>query len=309
MSTQTARGARAQRGARQGAPSASAREVRRQPGETHAAEPPQSGRPAAVVIERASPTPTLCDFNSMRPMRPATLKQALQLQSGATLKRAIGEALIAEDHDLTGGRFALAEAASMDERVMDFLDFTSHVTGPVRPGNGGEMIVATREAMGSIPGVVDTVRESPNMLSAGASRERLELTGNALTLAVDTAESIKPKNSIEKMLAHQLAASHRLGMLFADQSASLVERAKNYTHGNQTMTIEAARLANSAARMMASFQDGMLALDRVRRGGRQTVKVVHQHVAVGPGGQAVVAAGGVKGGGRKGGGRKVRNGR
>jgi hypothetical protein len=42
-----------------------------------------------------------------------------------------------------------------------------------------------------------------------------------------------------------------------------------------------------------------LALDRIRRGGKQIVKVVHQHVAVGPGGQAVVAAGGVKGRGRK----------
>jgi hypothetical protein len=51
--------------------------------------------------------------------------------------------------------------------------------------------------------------------------------------------------------------------------------------------------------MMGAFQDGLLALDRIRRGGKQTVKVVHQHVAVGPGGQAVVAAGGVKGGGRK----------
>ena len=34
---------------------------------------------------------------------------------------------------------------------------------------------------------------------------------------------------------------------------------------------------------------GWLALDRIRRGGKQTVTVVHQNVAVGPGGQAVVA--------------------
>ena len=51
--------------------------------------------------------------------------------------------------------------------------------------------------------------------------------------------------------------------------------------------------------MMGAFQDGLLTLERIRRGGKQTVKVVHQHVAVGPGGQAVVAAGGVKGGGHK----------
>lgn len=44
MPSTNAEGARAQRGARKGAPSASAREVRRQQTETHAAEPPQSGR-------------------------------------------------------------------------------------------------------------------------------------------------------------------------------------------------------------------------------------------------------------------------
>src|SRR4029077_1935804 len=57
----------------------------------------------------------------------------------------------------------------------------------------------------------------------------------------------------------------------------------------QLASIEAARLANTAARMMGAYQDGMLAIDRIRRGGRQTVKVIHQYVAVGPGGQAVVA--------------------
>ena len=62
------------------------------------------------------------------------------------------------------------------------------------------------------------------------------------------------------------------------------------------MSVEASRLANAAARLMAAFQDGFTALDRVRRGGRQTVKVVQQHVAVGPGGQAVVT-GSLKGGG------------
>jgi hypothetical protein len=159
--------------------------------------------------------------------------------------------------------------------------------------------------MASIPGVVDTIRENPGMLEATASRERMVLTGNSLPLAADAAESIKPKNSLEKMLAHELAGAHRLAMLFANKSASLVER---YGDLSQTQSIEACRLANASARMMGAFQDGMLALDRIRRGGRQTVKVIHQHVAVGPGGQAVVAAGNVKGGGRKRGGR-TRNGR
>jgi hypothetical protein len=56
----------------------------------------------------------------------------------------------------------------------------------------------------------------------------------------------------------------------------------------QVSSIEASRLANSAARMMDSFAQGLLTLDRLRHGRRQVVTV--QHVTVEPGGQAIVAA-------------------
>jgi hypothetical protein len=52
-------------------------------------------------------------------------------------------------------------------------------------------------------------------------------------------------------------------------------------------SIEAARMAGAAARMMDTFQRGLLTLDRLRNGGRQVVTV--QHVNVGDSGQAVVA--------------------
>ena len=75
----------------------------------------------------------------------------------------------------------------------------------------------------------------------------------------------------------------------------------------QAASVEAARLANAAVRAFAGYNEGWQALDRTRRGGKQTVTVVHQNVAVGPGGQAVVA-GSVRGRGTrgkgKGGGRK-----
>jgi hypothetical protein len=138
------------------------------------------------------------------------------------------------------------------------------------------------------------------MLAAEASESRLKLTGNSMVLAVDAAESIGARNSLDKMLAHQLASAHRLAMHMAEQSVRLVDRHESWGKmNNPAHTIEAARLANASARMMGAFQDGLLTLERIRRGGKQTVKVVHQHVAVGPGGQAVVAAGGVKAGGRK----------
>ena len=141
----------------------------------------------------------------MRPMKPQTMKEAVQLASGVPVKRAIGHSMI-EDGDITGGRFALAEANSMERIAAEYMDIGNHVTGPVRPGNGGELVVPTKEAWASIPGVLCTVQESPDMLSATASRERLELTGNALAMAIDAAASIQAKNSLERMLAHEMRA-------------------------------------------------------------------------------------------------------
>jgi hypothetical protein len=247
----------------------------------------------------------------MKPRKPKTVKDALMLSSGAAVKRAVADGL-AERGDRIGALYERAEAADMETAADTFLDPRSvamEITGPlpVKPGNGGELLMVTREMHSSIPGVVDTVRESPDMLAATASRDRLELTGNTLTMAVDAAESIKPRNSLEKMLAHELAAAHRLAMHMAEQAARLVDRHETWGKINPAHSIEACRLANASARMMGAFQDGLLALDRIRRGGKQTVTVVHQNVAVGPGGQAVVAAT-VKGGGRKAGGKR-RNGR
>jgi hypothetical protein len=55
----------------------------------------------------------------------------------------------------------------------------------------------------------------------------------------------------------------------------------------QVSSVEAARLAHSSARMMEAFNQGLLALDRLRNGRRQVVTV--QYVAVSQGGRAIVA--------------------
>ena len=230
-------------------------------------------------------------------MKPETVKDALMLSARAAVKREIADHM-AERGDYHAS-WERAEADEMDEAAGKFLDIGSHalqVTGPVKPGNGGEMLVVTREMQADVPGLVDTVREKPSMLAAEASESRLRLTGNAMVLAADMAQSIQARNSPEKALAHQLATLHRLGMLAAGKASDLLER-----HGtlNQATSIEAARQMNAAARMFGAYQDGFVALDKIRRGGKQTVRVVHQHVAVAPGGQAVVAAGSVKGRGQK----------
>jgi hypothetical protein len=49
--------------------------------------------------------------------------------------------------------------------------------------------------------------------------------------------------------------------------------------------VEEARLANTGARMMQIFQDGLLTLQKLKSGGRQTMIV--QHLQVSEGGNAI----------------------
>ena len=124
---------------------------------------------------------------------------------------------------------------------------------------------------------------------------------DAVAMAIDAADSISAGNSLEKMLAHQMAVAH-------EASLRLMNRALAYEAGGRSLregdSVEACRLTNAAARLMSSFQDGLLTLQRLRTGGNQTVTV--QHVNVQPGAQAVI--GNVQTGGLRAGGSKSKNG-
>jgi hypothetical protein len=125
--------------------------------------------------------------------------------------------------------------------------------------------------------LVDTL-ETPNSISVDASEQRMYLASEAgvLQSAVDASETAQAGNSLEKMLTHQLAAGHRAAMRLVARVGS-----------EQLPIIEMARLSNAAARMMQVFQEGLLALQKLRTGGKQTVVV--QHVQISEGGQAVIA--------------------
>ena len=132
----------------------------------------------------------------------------------------------------------------------------------------------------------DTVAD-PNYVTVDASRDRLELANQAgcLEEALDAAETIDAQNSLEKMLAHQLAASHRSSMKMTEQLNACLGR---MNHGYaERACVQATRLAGAIARMNGSYQSGVLTLQKLRTGGRQTVVV--QHVNVNDGGQALVA--------------------
>jgi len=129
----------------------------------------------------------------------------------------------------------------------------------------------------------NTVRE-PTLITAAAQLDRLRLAdaAGALDIALDAADTIQPQNSMEKMLAHQLSAAHVLAMRMAGNANHWLCRAAEYGNcmRSEVANVEAARAANTAAKMMQAFQQGIVTLHRIRSGGQQKVTVVHQHVQV-----------------------------
>ena len=86
-------------------------------------------------------------------------------------------------------------------------------------------------------------------------------------LALDAANSIQSSNSLEKMLAHQMATAHKLAMQLMGQVCF-----------EQDATVQAKRL-NAAARCMAVYQQGLLALQKVRQNGQQRITVQYANVS------------------------------
>src|SRR3712207_4619870 len=89
------------------------------------------------------------------------------------------------------------------------------------------------------------------------------------------------------MLARQIGAAHRSAMHPLSQMQEMTSNV--YTSNDEGMNVRATRLAGAAARLMESSQQVLLTLHRLRTGGRQEVRVIHQQVQVNEGGQAVVA--------------------
>jgi hypothetical protein len=185
--------------------------------------------------------------------------------------------------DLVGPRYELAKAERLEQTAELLLDPVVRTTGPVTIGNGGEI------AAESMHPFTDTVRERPDMLTIDASRQRMDLAdrANVLQLGLDAAQTIQAENSLEKMLAHEMAAAHTAAMEAQAAALDLMRRFRHTGYAHQLLSIEACRMMNASARMMDTFQHGMLTIAKVRSGGQQTVAV--QHVNVGDGGRAMVA--------------------
>ena len=175
-------------------------------------------------------------------------------------------------------------AAELRERVATAPQYMTDI------GVGGELVPASTLGENSRAlQFADTV-QNPNYVTVDASRDRLDLAHEAAALesALDASESINATNSLEKMLAHQLAAGHRSAMkLVAEMNRQTGYLANVRGSEQDRMNVQVTRLAGATARMMTAFQQGLVTLQRLRTGGQQVVTV--QHVEVRDGGQAIVA--------------------
>lgn len=166
-----------------------------------------------------------------------------------------------------------------------------------RHGAGTELVPMEQFAEDACPIVIDTL-EKPDYVAADASRERLELLEQAgvLTSGLDTADSIQARDSMERMMSHQLAMLHASTMKLAVQLNRGIERMDAHSANpaaRATANIEACRLAGALSRLSTTYQSGLAAMQRLRSGGKQTYIFQHNHV--GNGGQAVIG-GNVSGG-------------
>ena len=224
-----------------------------------------------------------------------TLSRRMKADAGIRRQHAIQ---MREHGDEAGAARQDHDAAYLERQADRFRDPRQVIGGPLVAGNGGEVVAAE-------PGpdaIQMRVQQPSDMLAAEATEHRMTLTANvsdpALTLALEMSESLGARDALERNLMHQIAASHTVGMVLLAKANAFATMAVSWASNErqQLQSIEAARMAIAATRVLESAQRGMLTLERLRHGGQQVVTV--QHVTVQEGGQAVVA-GSVKPGRRR----------
>lgn len=203
--------------------------------------------------------------------------------AGKLIEAASRRADAAANQGTPQAQLAMTDARFLEHEAEGLLT----LAGPVVPVPGGEVMTPDHS-------LLDTLVE-PGQLAVDASAERLGLLQDldAVAAGLDAADTIQARNSLERMLAHQLGACHvqAMGLMKAaqDQLDNIPPPQRAFKVSPQAEG--AARLFNAAARLLDVYQRGLQTVAKIRSGGQQTVKVVHIHqaVQVQEGGQAVVA--------------------
>jgi hypothetical protein len=192
-----------------------------------------------------------------------SVKQALKMQEKSSLKKAY-----ASKTDPIREQSDLGEAAALAKESARMLKPEQ----PLVAGAGGEIIPPAELGMSGL----ESVLKEPDLLDAQVTVQRTQLADSAgvFEMAVETAQSVKAKNSTERMLAHQMAAAHHHAMrLLAEANQQGDPQIKS-------------RLINSSTRLMEAFCKGALTLQRLQTGSSQVMTI--QHVQINAGGQAIV---------------------
>ena len=126
----------------------------------------------------------------------------------------------------------------------------------LKTGLGGEIIPPTCFGMSGLESVLKT----PDLLNAQATIERANLADKAgvFELAIEAAENVSAKNSIQTMLVHQLAAAHRHSMRLLAESEK------------ETDPQWSVKKVALATRLMDAYARGALALQRLQSGSNQS---------------------------------------
>jgi hypothetical protein len=136
--------------------------------------------------------------------------------------------------------------------------------------------VALGEVVPEQPSYLKDTLSLPDFAALDASTERTRLLMangvDAMALALDAVHSAGARSSLEKMHLHQLAVLHKTAL---EQINSA-----NYT-SNHDLQTKHLQIGN---RLIRTFQQGLMALVRLRGGGMPVIQHVHIH----DGGQAVV---------------------
>jgi hypothetical protein len=235
------------------------------------------------------------EYTSLAPVR--DVRSGIALQTGLVVQELEKAARLEQEHpdsqaDITRNAIATQDAQLEATRLLQPLDrlvgdSTTELVPAARPGTD----VSTCRSHW-----LNTLAE-PTVISVDASEVRTSLAARAgvLAPALDAAKSAKAGDSIQKMIAHQIAAAHVAGM----------EMLVKLQESPALTPADYARLTNAAARLFEISQTGSLTVQKLKTRGRQHVIVQHQQVNVGNGGRAIVA-GRLGPGSRRGG--RARNG-
>ena len=176
---------------------------------------------------------------------------------------------------------AAAEAAGCQEQASTFqIEATYHSAAALAqlqpaalpPVVAGEAVPDEAQLASNGGGwsVRDTLA-TPDTPALAASFVRTELLAQSrldiLALGIDAAAATACSDPLTKMLVHQAGLAHAAAFKLVDRAI------------DQDSPAETARLMNSAARMMGTFQQAMVTLHRLRNGGQQTVTVQHINVS------------------------------